>query len=125
LSNAHANDLSKVCPSCSNVLTVSMTPNPTDANGGNINRLECQTCPYQYLLSKRYFERKTFVRQEREDVFGGEGSWDNADKTKMQCPKDGCDGNEAAFFQVQIRSADEPMTGFYKCMTCGNRWREN
>ncbi|CAL3962244.1 unnamed protein product [Diplocarpon coronariae] len=113
------------CPSCSNVLTVSMTANPTDANGENINRLECQTCPYQYLLSKRYFERKTFVRQEREDVFGGEGSWDNADKTKMQCPKDGCDGNEAAFFQVQIRSADEPMTGFYKCMTCGNRWREN
>jgi hypothetical protein len=32
----------------------------------------------------------------------------------MQCPKDGCDGEEAAFFQVQIRSADEPMTGFYK-----------
>lgn len=32
----------------------------------------------------------------------------------MQCPKEGCDGDEAAFFQVQIRSADEPMTGFYK-----------
>ena len=32
----------------------------------------------------------------------------------MQCPKEGCDGEEAAFFQVQIRSADEPMTGFYK-----------
>lgn len=34
----------------------------------------------------------------------------------MQCPKDGCDGEEAAFFQVQIRSADEPMTNFY--MVC-------
>jgi len=32
----------------------------------------------------------------------------------MQCPKEGCDGETAAFFQVQIRSADEPMTGFYK-----------
>lgn len=32
----------------------------------------------------------------------------------IQCPKEGCDGAEAAFFQVQIRSADEPMTGFYK-----------
>jgi transcription initiation factor TFIIS-like protein len=32
----------------------------------------------------------------------------------MQCPKEGCNGEEAAFFQVQIRSADEPMTGFYK-----------
>jgi Transcription factor S-II (TFIIS) len=47
-------------------------------------------------------------------VFGGPGAWDNADKAKMQCPRDGCDGEEAAFFQVQIRSADEPMTGFYK-----------
>lgn len=27
---------------------------------------------------------------------------------------EGCDGEEAAYFQVQIRSADEPMTSFYK-----------
>jgi DNA-directed RNA polymerase subunit M/transcription elongation factor TFIIS len=47
-------------------------------------------------------------------VFGGPGAWDNAQKAQMQCPKEGCDGEEAAFFQVQIRSADEPMTGFYK-----------
>jgi DNA-directed RNA polymerase subunit M/transcription elongation factor TFIIS len=79
-----------------------------------VNRLECQTCPYQYILKKRYFERKTFVRKEREDVFGGPGAWDNAQKAEMQCPKEGCNGEEAAFFQVQIRSADEPMTGFYK-----------
>ena len=47
-------------------------------------------------------------------MFGGPGAWDNADKAQMQCPKEGCDGETAAFFQVQIRSADEPMTGFYK-----------
>lgn len=78
------------------------------------NRLECLTCPYQYLLTKRYFERKTFARSEREDVFGGPGAWDNAQKAEVQCPTEGCDGMEAAFFQVQIRSADEPMTSFYK-----------
>lgn len=55
-----------------------------------------------------------YTRKEREDVFGGEKAWDDADKTKIQCPKEGCDGDEAAFYQVQIRSADEPMTGFYK-----------
>lgn len=32
----------------------------------------------------------------------------------MQCPKEGCEGTEAAYFQVQIRSADEPMTSFFK-----------
>ncbi|RKF79920.1 RNA polymerase III subunit C11 [Golovinomyces cichoracearum] len=79
------------------------------------------------LNAKPYFERKNFVRKEREDVFGGPGAWDNADKAKMQCPKDGCDGDEAAFFQVQIRSADEPMTGFYKVCAgffCLGRRRE-
>jgi len=86
-------------------------PAPT----GPINRRECLSCPYQYLLTKRYFERKTFVRQEREDVFGGPGAWDNAQKQQgVQCPREGCEGEEAAYFQVQIRSADEPMTSFYK-----------
>ncbi len=66
------------------------------------------------MLTKRYFDRKTFVRTQREDVFGGPGAWDNAQKGTVQCPREGCDGEEAAFFQVQIRSADEPMTSFYK-----------
>lgn len=51
-------------------------------------------------------------------MFGGPGAWDNADKTKVQCSSGDCDGIEAAFYQVQIRSADEPMTTFYKvCVT--------
>lgn len=31
-----------------------------------------------------------------------------------QCPHENCDGAKAFFYQVQIRSADEPMTTFYK-----------
>ncbi|KAL8295903.1 hypothetical protein RB601_000722 [Gaeumannomyces tritici] len=106
------------CPNCANVLTVS----PMDTGK---NRLECRTCPYEFAISEPLFSRKDFVRKEREDVFGGPGAWDNAQKAKVQCPADGCDGDEAAFFQVQIRSADEPMTSFFKCMACGHRWREN
>lgn len=103
----------RVCPSCSNVLTVSTTVvSSTDHSATNC--LECRTCPYQFILERQYFERKTFARKEREDVFGGPGAWDNADKAQIQCPKEGCGGEEAAFFQVQIRSADEPMTSFYK-----------
>ena len=68
---------------------------------------------------------------EREDVFGGPGAWDNAQKGMVQCPREGCDGDEAAYFQVQIRSADEPMTTFYKVSYIefefifgGVRWRQ-
>ncbi|EHA45860.1 hypothetical protein MCOR27_010199 [Pyricularia oryzae] len=106
------------CPSCANVLTVS-------AMETGKNRLECRTCPYEFAINEPLFSRKEFARKEREDVFGGPGAWDNAQKGRVQCPADNCDGEEAAFFQVQIRSADEPMTSFYKCMTCGHRWREN
>jgi len=72
-------------------------------------------------MEKCYYERKVFPKQVREDVFGGKGAWDNAQKAKMQCPKNECEGMEAAFFQVQIRSADEPMTGFYK-VSFEDRW---
>jgi DNA-directed RNA polymerase III subunit RPC11 len=35
-------------------------------------------------------------------------------------------GNDRAYYQqLQIRSADEPMTTFYKCTSCGLRWRED
>ena len=35
-------------------------------------------------------------------------------------------GNDHAYYQqLQIRSADEPMTTFYKCTACGLRWRED
>lgn len=61
------------------------------------------------MYSRRYFKKK-----EREDVFGGPEAWANADKTAVQCPTGTCEGKEAAFYQVQIRSADEPMTSFYK-----------
>ena len=37
----------------------------------------------------------------------------------VQCPREGCDNSQAAFYQVQIRSADEPMTTFYKVRTSG------
>ncbi len=85
------------------------------ARSGN-NRLECRSCPYEFAINNNepLYQRREFVRKEKEDVFGGPGAWDNAQKTKVQCTAEKCEGEEAAFFQVQIRSADEPMTSFYK-----------
>lgn len=65
-------------------------------------------------------ERKTV-----DDVLGGDHAWDNVDQTDALCPK--CANTRAYFFMVQLRSADEPMTTFFKCTKpeCQARWKED
>ncbi|BAP71630.1 RNA polymerase III C11 subunit [Kluyveromyces marxianus] len=108
------------CPLCNNMLLVSK------ADSG-IYKLSCGSCPYEFPIDGiEVYDRKNLPRKEVDDVLGGEGAWDNVDQTGAQCPNhDQCGGDKAYFFQLQIRSADEPMTTFYKCVNCGHKWREN
>lgn len=55
---------------------------------------------------------------------GGSEAWKNVDSTDATCPN--CGHDRAYFMQMQIRSADEPMTTFYKCcnQVCGHNWRD-
>jgi len=84
-------------------------------------------------------------RKEVDDVLGGPDAWKNADQADGEpdrtlslsspalahpsprpaasCPR--CSHHRAYYQQLQIRSADEPMTTFYKCVECGHRWRED
>jgi DNA-directed RNA polymerase subunit M/transcription elongation factor TFIIS len=39
----------------------------------------------------------------------------------FQCGK--CKGSKTTYFQMQTRSADEPMTTFVTCLTCKNKWK--
>jgi transcription elongation factor S-II len=39
----------------------------------------------------------------------------------FKCGK--CGKRETTFFQMQTRSADEPMTTFITCLNCNNRWK--
>jgi transcription elongation factor S-II len=39
----------------------------------------------------------------------------------FKCRK--CKSNKCTYYQMQTRSADEPMTTFVTCIDCGNRWK--
>lgn len=86
--------------------------------------MECRTCTYIHRLETR-IERNipNLPKKEVDDVLGGESAWELADATEAPCPK--CGHNQANFFQMQTRSADEPMTTFYRCKKCTHQWKEN
>jgi len=47
---------------------------------------------------------------------------DNAAETdQFKCGR--CNQRKCKYYQMQTRSADEPMTTFVTCTNCGNRWR--
>lgn len=76
---------------------------------------------------------RTWIPPQVGAVMGGAGlglasprlpSWPRAPRPAEPCPK--CEHPRAYFMQIQTRSADEPMTTFYKCCSpqCGHRWRD-
>jgi len=106
----------RFCPHCANILLGDHCP-----EGGGL-KLYCQTCPYEHAITETIRDPVKISRKQVDDVLGGDDAWKNVDKTSATCPK--CDHGQAYFMQIQIRSADEPMSTFYKCCKCANQWRE-
>ncbi|XP_071141391.1 DNA-directed RNA polymerase III subunit RPC10-like [Mytilus edulis] len=104
------------CPTCANILVVE--------EGQNCYRFACNTCPYIQNINRKIGNRKYPKLKEVDDVLGGSSAWENVDSTDVTCPK--CENKRAFFMQIQTRSADEPMTTFYKCcsMACSHQWRD-
>jgi DNA-directed RNA polymerase subunit M/transcription elongation factor TFIIS len=53
-------------------------------------------------------------------VLGAESA--GQETSQVRCER--CGARKASFYQLQTRSADEPMTTFYRCLECGAQWRE-
>ncbi|KAJ1923623.1 RNA polymerase III C11 subunit [Tieghemiomyces parasiticus] len=105
------------CPQCFNMLVNDMA--------GEHHAFQCQSCPYQYPITHKLQARTVLQKKEVDDVMGGAKAWETADKTEIRCPK--CDHDFAYYKQIQIRSADEPMSTFYRCCNeeCQNDWRQD
>ena len=83
----------------------------------------CTTCPYsQPILSPQIQKTFPLNRKKVDSILGGVAAWENVDRTMAVCPM--CSFEEAYFMQMQIRSADEPMSVFYKCVKCAHQWND-
>jgi len=89
---------------------------------GNELRFFCPVCPYIHCPTTKTVTEVPTARKRLDDIHGGKAALENQEKTEVVCPE--CGNGEAFFKQVQMRSADEPMTIFYTCTRCQHRWRE-
>mmetsp|Transcript_19267 Transcript_19267/g.34832 ORF Transcript_19267/g.34832 Transcript_19267/m.34832 type:complete len:109 (-) Transcript_19267:243-569(-) len=103
------------CPTCGNMLLVEISYDKQ-------LRCFCQCCPYVYNVTSKITKKAPLNKKQIDDVLGGDDEWKNVAKTDATCPK--CTHSLAYFMEIQIRSADEPATLFFKCERCGHRWRE-
>lgn len=104
------------CPVCGGLLSVD--------SGREVQRMQCKTCPYIHNIMEPMKTKKYPRLKELRDVMGGDAAWENADSMDEACAKELCDNRRAYFFQLQTRSADEPMTTFYRCTKCAFQWKE-
>ena len=100
------------CPTCGNLVLIRSTIGSTEAF--------CSTCPYQHRMNHVATTYVPLKKKKKAEVLGQD--WANANKISVVCDK--CHNKMAYFFEVQIRSADEPMTRFYKCTKCGEQWND-
>jgi DNA-directed RNA polymerase III subunit RPC11 len=116
------------CPFDGTLLQIqTLSPSESDAMAnfneeGPSSLMECKTCPYTHSLKCHFIKTTRPERKEVDDILGGAAAWENVDRTQANCSK--CSHNEAFFMQMQIRSADEPMSVFYKCCKCGFQWND-
>jgi transcription elongation factor S-II len=89
-----------------------------DVNTGTIDLKDiCYLQPYEINPEvwessfAKYNEKEALWLKKQEVVEGA-----------YTCSK--CKTNHTTYYALQIRSADEPMTIFVTCLTCGKRWKD-
>tara|TARA_B100000795_G_scaffold261036_1_gene237449 strand:- start:490 stop:1590 length:1101 start_codon:yes stop_codon:yes gene_type:complete len=65
---------------------------------------------WKQLIDEKYKKNKILYETKKEAM-----------TDQFKCRK--CGSRETCYYEMQTRSADEPMTIFITCINCGNRWK--
>lgn len=104
-----------LCPKCGTMMTTKRD---------NDKRVWlCKRCGYSEEATRVVKSEHISHTQREKVVVIEEGCfYKSMPKISATCPE--CGYNEAYYWMVQTRRADEGMTRFYRCVRCGRTWRE-
>ena len=88
-------------------------------NNGNIKSKDIATLENHELFPS-FWKKKVDEKMERDKLLYEMKPESMTDVFK--CRK--CHKRECSYYEMQTRSADEPMTVFVSCLNCKNRWRQ-
>ncbi|WOV93685.1 MAG: transcription factor S [Candidatus Nitrosoabyssus spongiisocia] len=101
----------KFCPICSSRLK------------NNGTALACIKCDFtEGIVSKDKSEIKTKNTTSEFNVFDEKDKDESLPTISIECEK--CGNDQAVWWMLQTRSADEPTTQFYRCVKCKHTWRD-
>ena len=83
--------------------------------------LQCPKC--DYVEGKETNQTKKIVQEHESqfNVLAENETVETLPTIKIECEK--CGNDEAVWWMLQTRSADEPTTQFYRCSKCRHTWR--
>lgn len=85
------------------------------------NELSCIMCGYLYGISKEMSKTIAMTPKKSDGFVDEDENLKFVSKCGKKCE---CGSEEVSFVELQTRSADEPMTIFYKCIRCKKVWKE-
>jgi transcription elongation factor S-II len=108
-------------------ISVNLHPNTYIENKNLYERYRRGECSIEEIISltetelfperNRELAEKMFLREQR--LLEGNKA---AATDQFRCPR--CSKRQCTFYEMQTRSADEPMTIFIQCVNCGKRWTQ-
>jgi DNA-directed RNA polymerase subunit M len=83
--------------------------------------LQCPKC--DYVEGKETNQTKKTIQEHEShfNVLAENETVETLPTIKIECEK--CGNDEAVWWMLQTRSADEPTTQFYRCSKCRYTWR--
>ena len=83
--------------------------------------LSCPKCGYSEIQNKKIKKTKEENTKPALNVLAENEGKETVSTIKIDCEK--CGNDEAVWWMLQTRSADEPTTQFYRCIKCNHTWR--